>query len=268
VDSYKVESISTMLDDFDNVIGKNFCVYSHYEDFSFASSRSQDKLAEQYSAFSTSNFSGAFQVNNSFSNGVLPKIMFLQGNTKFLYQYKILHYNNEATLIQNAFTFPEFSRHIATAEGKIYSMGGYMPALKLFLKNTFILDEYRTQLVPLTHMKRARADHVVLYLKGSIFVMGGCTDQLSTDRTVESTNHCELYSIERDSWSELPGMVNKRQSFTATFFNDKYIFVFGGRVLAKSGLPLSHAPFDYVNEVEVFDTEKNVWKVLNYIADT
>ena len=60
VDSYKVESISTMLDDFDNVIGKNFCVYSHYEDFSFASSRSQDKLAEQYSAFSTSNFSGAF----------------------------------------------------------------------------------------------------------------------------------------------------------------------------------------------------------------
>ena len=48
MDSYKIESISTMLDDFDNIIGKNFCVYSNYEDFSFAQSRSKEKVEEQF----------------------------------------------------------------------------------------------------------------------------------------------------------------------------------------------------------------------------
>jgi hypothetical protein len=37
-----------MLDDFDNIIGKNFCVYSNYEDFSFAQSRSKEKVEEQF----------------------------------------------------------------------------------------------------------------------------------------------------------------------------------------------------------------------------
>jgi hypothetical protein len=44
VDSYKIEAISTMLDDFDNIVGKNFCVYTNYEDFSFANSRSKEDL--------------------------------------------------------------------------------------------------------------------------------------------------------------------------------------------------------------------------------
>ncbi len=77
VDSYKIESISTMLDDFDNIIGKNFCVYSNYEDFSFAQSRSKEKLEEQFNQFAQANFSGAFQVKNWFNTGVLPRIFYL-----------------------------------------------------------------------------------------------------------------------------------------------------------------------------------------------
>lgn len=46
VDSYKVEALSTMLDDFENIISKNFCLFSNYEDFSFAQSRSKEKLEE------------------------------------------------------------------------------------------------------------------------------------------------------------------------------------------------------------------------------
>lgn len=41
VDSYLIESLSTMIDDYENIITKNYCVYTNYEDFSFAQSRSQ-----------------------------------------------------------------------------------------------------------------------------------------------------------------------------------------------------------------------------------
>ena len=51
VDSYKVEALSTMLDDYENIINKNFCLFSNYEDFSFAQSRSKEKLEEQFNDF-------------------------------------------------------------------------------------------------------------------------------------------------------------------------------------------------------------------------
>jgi hypothetical protein len=40
VDTYQIESLSTMIDDYENIITKNYCVYTNYEDFSFAETRS------------------------------------------------------------------------------------------------------------------------------------------------------------------------------------------------------------------------------------
>ena len=36
VDTYQIETLSTIVDDFENIINKNYCVYTNYEDFSFA----------------------------------------------------------------------------------------------------------------------------------------------------------------------------------------------------------------------------------------
>lgn len=36
VNAYQIEALSTMIDDFENIINKNYCVYTNYEDFSFA----------------------------------------------------------------------------------------------------------------------------------------------------------------------------------------------------------------------------------------
>ena len=80
-------------------------------------------------------------------------------------------------MIQNHFNFPEYSRHVATPEGKVYCIGGYFSDLKIFLKNLFLLDEYRSILVPQTNMKLSRADHGALYVKGNIVVMGGCSEE-------------------------------------------------------------------------------------------
>jgi hypothetical protein len=40
VNTYQIEALSTMIDDYDNIITKNYCVFTNYEDFSFAQTRS------------------------------------------------------------------------------------------------------------------------------------------------------------------------------------------------------------------------------------
>lgn len=44
VDSDKVKAITTMVDEFNNIVAKNFSVYAQYDDFSFANSRSSEKV--------------------------------------------------------------------------------------------------------------------------------------------------------------------------------------------------------------------------------
>lgn len=95
-----------MVDDFENIVSKNYCVYTNYEDFSFAQSRSIEKLDGQFKDFVQMNFSGDYQMKNWFNSDVLPRIILLQQNTKFIYTYKILHNNSECQLIQNTFQFP------------------------------------------------------------------------------------------------------------------------------------------------------------------
>jgi hypothetical protein len=57
----------------------------------------------------------------------------------------------------------------------MFLVGGYMPALKSFMRNTFTLDEHRSLLVAMQHMETARADHAMMLAKGIIYVFGGET---------------------------------------------------------------------------------------------
>ena len=175
VNTYQIEALSTMVDDYENIITKNYCVYTNYEDFSFAETRSVDQLEKQFKDFVVSAFSGDFQIKNWFNQEVLPRIYHLQGNTKFIYTYKIMHNNSECQSINNNFPFPDRARHIVTPEGALYLTGGYQNLLRFFLDNTFILDDHRSTLVPLQRMKQVRADHAILYCRNSasIFVFGG-----------------------------------------------------------------------------------------------
>ena len=50
-------------------------------------------------------------------------------------------------------------------------------------------------------MKNARADHVVLNFKGSIFVIGGYTE--NSEGQLQTLNSAEMYSIEKDTWTEI-----------------------------------------------------------------
>lgn len=56
VDSYKINAITTMLDDFKNILSKNFCQFGNYEDFSFAQSRSTEKIQDEFMGFYDTHF--------------------------------------------------------------------------------------------------------------------------------------------------------------------------------------------------------------------
>jgi len=75
-----------------------------------------------------------------------------------------------------------------------------------------------------------------------------------------------VYNIKEDKWSELPPMTKPKQSFSVCLFNEKYIFAFGGKCLTE-GATLKNQSFDFSGDVEVFDTERGLWKSINYIAE-
>jgi Galactose oxidase, central domain len=61
-----------------------------------------------------------------------------------------------------------------------------------------------------------------------------------------------------------------RQSFGVCSFNDKYIFVFGGKRLldGANNKNINQIPYEFVNNVEVFKIEKNQWKLINYVSES
>jgi hypothetical protein len=84
---------------------------------------------------------------------------------------------------------------------------------------------------------------------------------------VQSLNTCEFFSISSKKWILLPSFEKPRQSFSVCQFNEKYIFIIGGKCLKPDARIGGKLTFDYVQEVEAFDIEKNVWKTINYITD-
>lgn len=60
VDSDKIKAITSMVDEFNNIVAKNFSAYANYDDFSFANSRSADAVMEKLNQFFQEHFSGDF----------------------------------------------------------------------------------------------------------------------------------------------------------------------------------------------------------------
>ena len=65
----------------------------------------------------------------------------------------------------------------------------------------------------------------------------------------------------------LPNFEKPRQGFSVCQFNEKYIFIIGGKCLKPEARVGGKFPFEYVQEVEAFDIERNMWKTINYITD-
>ena len=120
-------------------------------------------------------------------------------------------------------------------------------------------------------MKLSRADHALLMEGDCIYVLGGMRFKEGDGREsgqVVSLNSCEVYSVSKDQWSEMAPFERARQQFSVCQFNEKFLFIFGGKKLKESRSNIDLAqPFEFVKEVEVFDIEKKTWRTLNYISE-
>ena len=59
-----------------------------------------------------------------------------------------------------------------------------------------------------------------------------------------------------------------RQQFSVCQFNEKFLFIFGGKKLKEGRANIDTLqPFEFVKEVEVFEIEKKTWRTLNYISE-
>lgn len=85
---------------------------------------------------------------------------------------------------------------------------------------------------------------------------------------VMSLNTCEIYSISKDSWEPMESFEHARQQFSVCQFNDKSLFIFGGKRLKQSRAFIdAQMPYEFVKEVEVYEIEKKTWKTLSYISE-
>ena len=211
VNSYKIGAMATMLDDFENILAKNFCQFANKQDLTYMQKRTQEKVENEFNKFYDIHFTGDFQVKNWFNANVLPRLYFPQQMSKFIHCFKILHNIQQCILIQNTFPVAERSRSLVTPTGAMFLVGGYITPLKCYIKNTFTLDEHRSILVSLQHMNVARAEHAMLYSKGVIYVFGGETlVEDSEAMEVKSLATCEAYDVEADKWSVIPSFTHAR----------------------------------------------------------
>lgn len=258
-----------MLDDFENILKKNFCLFANYEDFSFAQSRSTENLQNEFTNFFDYHFQGDFRVKNWFHKNILPRIFFPQQGSKFVHCFKILNNISQCILLQNLFPVADRTRCIVSPDGICYQIGGYLPAINLFTRNTFVLDEHRSQYVALQNMEIGRADHTLLMVNANeIYVFGGMAHcKAAGEKGVESLNSCEVYSISEDKWKTLESFSHRRQQCSVCHFNEHYIFMFGGKCLKPRAMIGGKEPYDFVDIVEVYEIDKKTWKTINYISD-
>lgn len=83
-------------------------------------------------------------------------------------------------------------------------------------------------------MNTPRAEFATLYFKGHIYVLGGeglAEGDENKTQQIRTLNSVEVYSIENDTWSTFPSFTKARQNFSVCSFNDKFLFLFGGKCL-------------------------------------
>lgn len=67
-------------------------------------------------------------------------------------------------------------------------------------------------------------------------MFGGMGFKQDSNKIVQSLTSSEVYNIKEDKWTQIQPFENARQASSACVFNEKYIFLFGGKQLAKDSV--------------------------------
>eukprot|EP00826_Nyctotherus_ovalis_P014958 TRINITY_DN14214_c0_g1_i1.p1 TRINITY_DN14214_c0_g1~~TRINITY_DN14214_c0_g1_i1.p1 ORF type:complete len:501 (+),score=134.30 TRINITY_DN14214_c0_g1_i1:148-1650(+) len=116
----------------------------------------------------------------------------------------------------------------------------------VYLKSHYLFDELCGSLVPLADMNESRSRHALAYVESnrSIYALGG-------ENSNGLLNHCEYYDIEKNTWTEIESLNEKRCNLSICSV-DAVLYAIGGWNQ------------DYLNIIERLNvSRKGKWEVVN-----
>lgn len=161
-----------------------------------------------------------FSSRNYFANGSKELFISIVNTNKiFSYnleanKYYITEVNFDGMPVNK---FPNYSRSLII-NGNLLVTGGYDDFDKITLPYFFFYDRFNKTITRLSDMLYGHSAHSILYVPPHFCVV------VSGSGTLK----CEKYSMEDNSWSELPDITVCRQNCSLFYYNKQYLYAFGG----------------------------------------
>lgn len=149
----------------------------------------------------------------------------------------------EEVQLDNEFKVPAFSRSVMLKDSRIFLMGGEQPEY-YSRKEVYCYSHLTKLFVKKQNMPIKKFDFSICAIEDSIYVLCG-KDQQST-----VTDSCERYDCSSDSWQSVSKTNINRYAATAVGYQNKYIFLFGGR---------GDQNHEMISLIEKYDIAADLW---------
>jgi hypothetical protein len=134
--------------------------------------KNQEEVTKDFYSLVETNLRMDYNVKNSFLNGIVPRVHSFQWNQRYAYIYKVNKHHFIKRQITMDFDVPLYSRTIATEDGEIYLIGGYIKKKNEYLKNCYRFNDIFADLKEMAPMIYPHADHSLCAIEGFIYVVG------------------------------------------------------------------------------------------------
>lgn len=150
------------------------------------------RLLREFSELVDGNLRVDFNVKSSFRESfeqkVVPKLHSFQWNQKHIQVYRINKRDFYKKFVKMPFEVPLYSRSIATEEGAIFLIGGFIKQQNLYLKSCLKYDQIFEELEHKSNMINQHADHSLCSLNGFVYVVGSFVNN-------QVLGDCERYDV-------------------------------------------------------------------------
>jgi hypothetical protein len=131
---------------------------------------------------------------NSYGQQCTSRLHSFQWNQKYIQVYRVQKNDFYKKYVNMTVEVPLYSRSIATEDGCIYLIGGYIKQQNAYLKSCLKYDEVFEEMEQKSQMIHMHADHSLATLNGFIYVVGSFVNN-------QVIGDCERYDVSQDKWS-------------------------------------------------------------------
>ena len=180
----------------------------------------------------------------------LPNTLhWIEWNDKTLHLFSAETSERKTLSFPADFTAPFYCRTVLLPFTHIFLCGGRKTSGEPGLASNYLISYGDSvQVTKLPDMTRGRSNHLVLYCKDAVYVIGGC------DQSNNYTASCEKLSLRSNTWEAIADLSQAKDTLggcSASHLNCLYIF--GGRAV----IPM--------RDVDRYDIERNVWETTQMV---